>query len=257
MAVIVSFLACACSQKPAGPGQDAAPEAGSAPAGIERSVVEIESPMLQAGKEPSTARYETVVLDPVLRGTYPAEITEGFEAQLPEIRRGDLETIRRPLDFVGINYYTCRRIRGRPGRGPLPFTEVSPSGECTATDWEIHPAGLGECARRLVAEYAVKEIYITENGAGFKDTPGEDGIIHDAARISFLERHLEELLKAIREGVPVRGYFVWSLLDGFQWEHGYAVPFGLVAVNREERFRRTPKDSFHYLTRVFDTNAIP
>ncbi len=197
------------------------------------------------------------VLDPIFRGAYPEEITELLRTPLPDVRPGDLHRIAAPLDFLGVNYYTCRRVTSRGARGPIPVTVLKPDGECTATGWEIHPAGLRETLDRLSSDYEAPAIYLTENGAAFKDAAGDDGRIRDHARISYLEGHLRELLTAITEGLPVKGYFLWSLLDGFQWQYGYSAPFGLVAVDRNTNFARTPKESFDFFAAVIDTNAIP
>jgi len=203
------------------------------------------------------AALNRVVLDPLVRGSYPQELTEAIPSILTAVRPGDLDRIRGPLDFLGVNYYTCRRMYAKPGAAPLPIAVVPPDDERTLTGWEIHPRGIGEVVHRLHDEYEVKDIRITENGAAFRDKLSPSGRIYDGARVEFLEAHLTELRQAILDGAPVTGYFVWSLLDGFEGRFGYGAPFGLLSVDRKEALRRTAKESFHFYASVVDQNALP
>lgn len=177
--------------------------------------------------------------DPVLLGRYPDEMTP----YLPDISADDLPTIAQPLDFYGVNYYEPHGAAA-PGEGnPLPF-ELRPiaSFPRTTNDSAIVPDGLRELLVRFHERYELPPVYITENGCSF------DGV-HDPERIDFLARHLSALHAAMDAGVDVRGYFVWSLLDNFEWSRGYAPRFGLVHVDYETQLR-TRKDSFAWYRKL-------
>ncbi|GAA3805486.1 GH1 family beta-glucosidase [Amycolatopsis tucumanensis] len=179
--------------------------------------------------------------DPVLLGSYPAEI----EPHLPAGYADDLVNIAQRLDFYGVNYYEPHGAAA-PGAGnPLPF-ELRPieGFPRTTNDSPIVPAALLELLAGLRDRYGEKlpPVYLTENGASF------DGV-HDQERIDFLDAHLRSVAAAITAGVEVRGYFVWSLLDNFEWSKGYAPRFGLVHVDYETQ-RRTPKDSFSWYRKL-------
>jgi beta-glucosidase len=175
-------------------------------------------------------------MDPLLRGQYPADVIEHLGADAPEVQPGDLETIRQPLDFLGLNYYT-RNVSGAGQPIEPPHAER----EVTAMGWEVFPAGLTELLLRLDADYELPPIYITENGAAYADTL-VDGRVADSARVRYLRSHIAAMADALERGVDVRGYFVWSLLDNFEWADGYSKRFGIVHVDYETQ-RRTPKDS--------------
>ncbi len=173
-------------------------------------------------------------MDPLLRGGYPADVLAHLGADAPAIADGDLDRIRQPLDFLGVNYYT-RAIaqegerRAEPGR---PVTDMG---------WEVYPPGLTELLVRLHTDYALPPVYITENGAAYPDLV-EEGRIRDTQRLEFLRAHIAALADALDAGVRVDGYFVWSLLDNFEWAEGFAKRFGIVRVDYDTG-RRTPKDS--------------
>jgi beta-glucosidase len=180
--------------------------------------------------------------DPVLLGTYPAEIAR----YLPEGHADDLPVIAQPLDFYGVNYYEPQGVAA-PGEGnPLPF-ELRPieGYPMTTNGSPIVPRGLRDLLVSFQERYRDKlpPIHITENGCSFADEAGPDGAVHDPERIAFLAGHLGAVRDAMDAGVDVRGYFVWSLLDNFEWSKGYAPRFGLVHVDYETQ-RRTPKDSY-------------
>jgi beta-glucosidase len=181
-------------------------------------------------------------LDPLLRGRYPEEAWEGYGDSVPEVRDGDLATIAAPLDLLGVNYYTRAVVADAP---TLPFPRarvVEPSRNVTAMGWEIYPDGLLELLTRLHADDPLPDVYITENGAATDDRVGPGGEVHDPVRVDYLEGHLHALARAIDRGVPVRGYFAWSLLDNFEWAWGYERRFGLVHVDFATQ-ARTPKSS--------------
>ena len=183
------------------------------------------------------------ILDPVLRGEYPQDMLEAYAPILPPIREGDLARIGTPLDFLGVNYYTRSVVRADPAGGP-PVTVEDDDVERTAMGWEVYPDGLHELLVRLRDEYVLPPVYVTENGAAYADQR-DNGTVHDPNRISYVDRHLEAISRAIDDGIPVRGYFLWSLLDNFEWAFGYSRRFGIVFVDYET-LERVPKASYHW-----------
>jgi beta-glucosidase len=185
-------------------------------------------------------------LDPLLRGGYPTDMVELYErkfGRMDAVRDGDLELISQPLDFLGVNYYFPQRVRHAPGNGPLELEFVPGPPPVTAMGWEVDPEGLRELLLRVHADYAPPPIYITENGAAFDDPPVNGNCcVDDTARTDYLRGHVEALRAAIADGVDVRRYCLWSLLDNFEWEHGYAMRFGIVHVDYDSQ-RRVPKRS--------------
>jgi beta-glucosidase len=179
--------------------------------------------------------------DAVLRGSYPEDALERVAHAAPPVRDGDMKTIAARLDFLGVNNYSRTLVRaGQDGR---PVEVRSPDAPLTAMGWEIYPAGIGEVLRRLHAEYGAPPLYVTENGAAFADVRTHDGRIHDVERTAYLSAYVAEVAAAAASGVPVLGYFVWSLLDNFEWAEGYSKRFGLVYVDYPT-LERVPKDSF-------------
>jgi len=183
--------------------------------------------------------------DPVLLGAYPAQM----HPHLPPDFADDLAAIATPLDFYGVNYYEPQAVAAPSPGNPLPFDLVPVEGyPMTTNDSPIVPAGLHEflITLRNRAGDKLPPIYITENGCSGQDTVSADGRIPDQHRIDYLSEHLGALAKAIAEGVDVRGYFVWSLLDNFEWSKGYEPRFGLVHVDYSTQ-TRTPKDSYRWM----------
>ena len=183
------------------------------------------------------------ILDPVLRGEYPQDMLEVYESILPPILERALERIGTPLDFLGVNYYTRSVVRADPAGGP-PVTVEDADAERTAMGWEVYPDGLYELLARLRNEYELPPVYVTENGAAYADSR-DNGTVHDPSRISYVDRHLAAISRAIGDGIPVRGYFLWSLLDNFEWAFGYSRRFGIVYVDYET-LERVPKASYHW-----------
>ncbi|ATY16934.1 beta-glucosidase [Amycolatopsis sp. AA4] len=186
--------------------------------------------------------------DPMLLGSYPEQV----HPHLPDNFADDLATIAQPLDFYGVNYYEPQGATA-PGEGnPLPF-ELRPieGYPRTTNDSPIVPQALRELLVSFHERYRehLPPIQITENGCSFADEPAADGTVPDPERIEFLASHLQALREAMEAGVDVRGYFVWSLLDNFEWSKGYAPRFGLVHVDYETQ-RRTPKDSFSWYRKL-------
>jgi beta-glucosidase len=182
--------------------------------------------------------------DPVLRGAYPIDAVEYFGRLAPAVVEGDLSAIAAPLDFIGINNYSRTLVRADPDGG-TPLVVRAPAAELTDMGWEIYPDGLSEVLGRLHNEYAAPSLYVTENGAAFADVRTHDGRIHDHERRAYLTDYIESVEQVTAHGVPVRGYFVWSLLDNFEWAYGYSKRFGLVYVEYPT-LERIPKDSFYW-----------
>ncbi|CAM3508632.1 GH1 family beta-glucosidase [Parendozoicomonas haliclonae] len=191
-----------------------------------------------------------IVFDPVLKGSYPQSFMEKFFWCSPPIQAGDLEVISTPNDFVGLNYYSREFVKGNRLVPFLNGTFVSRTPDkdpyrYTAMDWEIYPEGMNELLTMVREEYGNPTVYITESGAAYFDTV-EDGVVNDQPRISYLQQHINEVIKNKNNGSDVRGYFAWSLLDNFEWAKGYSTRFGLVHVDYQTQ-QRTIKNSGHWL----------
>jgi beta-glucosidase len=178
-------------------------------------------------------------LDPVFRGEYPDDME--YE---PPVREGDLAAIAAPLDFLGVNYY-ARAVTRAGENGGFPVFVHVPESEYTDMGWEIYPDGFYATLMRVTNEYAPPAIYITENGAAFGDVRGHDGRVLDPERQAYIAAHLDAVSRAIDDGAPVRGYYVWSLLDNFEWSFGYAKRFGIVYVDYPTQ-ERVLKGSAHW-----------
>ena len=195
--------------------------------------------------------WNRIFADPMLLGRYP----DGFAELMPGPVEEDLGVIHAPIDFYGVNYYNPARVADPssplPTGGGLdlegaPFAMVDIEGyPRTAFDWPVVPDGLRELLVHLHTTYgdALPPVYITENGCAYDDEVAPDGGVHDPDRIAYLDAHLRAVAQAAAEGVPVRGYYTWSLLDNFEWAEGYTKRFGLVHVDYDTQ-QRTPKDSF-------------
>ena len=190
-------------------------------------------------------------LDPVLTGGYPEDVVADLgDLVRPDLlREGDAEAIHRPLDFLGVNYYT-RHVVGAglwPGTADVRF-QLDNGLPRTATGWDVDPAGLVDVLARLQADYPAIPVVLTENGAAFDDVL-VDGRVDDQDRVAFLRDHLAALGSMIERGLDVRGYFAWSLMDNFEWAEGYAKRFGIVHVDFETQVR-TPKASARWYADV-------
>ena len=175
-------------------------------------------------------------MDALFGRGYPIDVMDHLGGDAPRVASGDMAAIAQPLDFLGINYYS-RSVISTAGpwdtsRGGLPITDMG---------WEIYPQGLTELLTRLHRDYPLPPTYITENGAAFADQVVQ-GRVHDPDRVSYLRDHIAAVADAVRQGVPVSGYFVWSLLDNFEWNFGYSKRFGIVHVDYENQ-TRTLKES--------------
>jgi beta-glucosidase len=195
--------------------------------------------------------------DPVFKGSYPEDMLALY-AQMGltvPVQPGDLATIAAPIDFLGVNYYNRAVIKDEPGAPGLGYSSLRPEGEYTHMDWEVYPDALRELLVRLHQDYAPAKLYITENGAAYPDVVSADGAVHDPDRTRFLERHFAATRAAMAEGAPIRGFFVWSLMDNFEWAWGYTRRFGIVYVDYETQ-KRTLKDSAHYYRGVIAANGV-
>lgn len=190
------------------------------------------------------AIYNQVFLSGLFKGTYPDLVLEGLADHFPTNWQDDMALISAPLDWVGINYYTCKRIAADNGPwpgyravpGPLPKTQM---------DWEIYPEGLHHFLNMVHRDYAKGlPIYVTENGLAEAYSGPTD-----ALRTAFMDAHLGQCLKAIDDGVPLKGFTYWSLMDNFEWSLGFEKRFGLVHVDFETQ-ARSPKESYHALARA-------
>lgn len=203
------------------------------------------------------AHMNHVYLDAALHGCYPAEIADLYGPWWPRATADDLALIAQPLDFVGVNYYTRAVVRHAPEVPLLGYASVpQPQHARTEMGWEVYPDGLAETFRRLHARYpGHPPLYVTENGAAVYEPPVALADPHpDPLRVDYLTTHLRALRGVIEEGIDVRGYFAWSLLDNFEWAAGFTKRFGLVHVDYATQ-RRTRKASSHLYGDVIRTNG--
>jgi len=171
-------------------------------------------------------------LDPLHGRGYPDDIWHHLGDAAPVVSTGDMANISAATDFLGINYYFPETVTNAPDRSPIGTRVVERHGvERTAFGWEVSPKGMIDLLTRVANDYAPKRIYITENGSCYDDAVDTNGCINDTGRRSFLMRHLEALRTAIQSGIPVQGYFTWSLLDNFEWAEGYTRRFGLTYID--------------------------
>lgn len=193
-------------------------------------------------------------LDAITGSGYPADVLEAFSrvADVSVARDGDLDVIAAPLAFLGLNYYSPMTVAASgPGKRPIGpaldgIVQRPPQGEATALGWQVDPTGLAELLRRVSTEHPALPLLITENGAAYDDVEPIAGVVEDPRRVTYLQEHLRVVLELADEGVDVRGYFIWSLLDNFEWADGYAPRFGVVHVDFTT-LARTPKRSAHWL----------
>ncbi|MGW7521654.1 GH1 family beta-glucosidase [Streptomyces sp. NPDC054796] len=216
-----------------------------------------------------------VFTGPLLKGAYPADLLCDTErlTDWSFVRDGDLARTRRPLDFLGVNYYTPTLVSASTGEGahtsdghgnsahsPWPGADnVSfhrPPGSTTAMGWAVDPSGLHDLLIRLGDDFPGLPLMITENGAAFDDYVDPAGEVRDPDRIAYLHGHLDAVHRAIEAGVDVRGYFLWSLLDNFEWGYGYSKRFGAVYVDYPTG-KRIPKASAGWYAGVARANALP
>jgi len=167
-------------------------------------------------------------LDPLAGRGYPEDLEEWQRIVEPVAQDGDMEVMATPLDFVGINYYIREVIRSKDAHARQ---EVFPVKERTEMGWEVYPDGLFEILTRVQADYPFERLYVTENGAAFADQVGPGNVVDDPRRVAYLQGYVDAAARAIEAGVPLHGYFVWSLMDNFEWAHGFSKRFGLIYVD--------------------------
>jgi beta-glucosidase len=193
-------------------------------------------------------------LDPVMRGQYPPDQLDFLGMALPDRWQDDLPVIAAPLDFLGVNYYTRAVVRYDPDFPIIQANAVQPEGSEYSQMWEIYPPGIYELLMRVWNDYHPKEIFITENGICVPDGVDFDGKVRDERRIRYLRDHIAQAGRALADGVPLRGYLVWSLLDNFEWQLGYQMRFGIVHVDFDT-LKRTVKDSGRWYANVIKENG--
>jgi beta-glucosidase len=194
-------------------------------------------------------------LDALYKGRYPDDMVQLYGDAMPEILPGDMDLISQPTDVLAINYYTRAVVEHDAAAIPLQTRQVVPAGgEVTATGWEVYPEGLYDVVKRVHDDYDQPRLLITENGAAFADEV-VDGQVDDPRREAFLHEHLLQTHRAIQEGVALGGYFVWSLLDNFEWAQGYSKRFGLIYVDYASQ-ERIVKRSGHWYAGVTHEHAV-
>ena len=167
-----------------------------------------------------------------------------------------MQAIAARCDFLGVNYYFPEVVSDAPGAGPFAAKVMEQEeGEHTAFGWPVSPEGMVTLLTRIQRDYAPAQVYLTENGSTYEDVVEADGSINDLQRLSYLARHLDAARQALAQGVPLKGYFAWSLLDNFEWADGYATRFGLVHVDYATQ-KRTPKLSASFYRETIARNAV-
>ncbi|HZU83698.1 MAG TPA: GH1 family beta-glucosidase [Polyangiaceae bacterium] len=204
-------------------------------------------------------------LDPVYRAQYPADVVADYaeSGRLPTdwssiVKAGDLRAIAGHTDFIGINYYNRYVARSElvPEHANAPRKVfLAPESEKTDIGWEVYPPGMFEVLTRVHLEYRPAKIYVTENGVSYLDAPDKNKRVADVRRIRFMRDHIAQIERAIAAGAPVAGYFAWSLMDNFEWDHGYTQRFGLCWVDYATQ-ERIPKDSARWYKNVIEENAV-
>jgi beta-glucosidase len=195
--------------------------------------------------------------DPLSGRGYPPDMVRDMSRPMDFVQPGDMEPMAAYMDFIGLNYYTrdIHRSSAIPESENLPRTVTRNLKDVTEMDWEVFPDGLLEMLCRLHFDYRFPEIFITENGCAYPDQIDATGAVNDPQRINYLRGHLQAAARAIAIGVPLKGYFQWSLMDNFEWARGYEKRFGLFYVDYPTQ-RRIPKASAEWYTRVIRENAV-
>lgn len=190
-------------------------------------------------------------INPLLQGAYPDDVLREFGKNAPIIHEGDMATIAQPMDFLGVNYYFRVLVNGE---GIV--KERVAGAKYTEMGWEVHSPGFRRLLVRLTRDWKnMPPLYITENGAAFADVVSENGTVNDTDRVEFLRDHLHECIRAMEQGVNLKGYFAWSLMDNFEWAHGYSKRFGLIYTDYATQ-RRIIKASGQWYSKVTTTNEM-
>ena len=213
----------------------------------------------RAARDRVWANSVDLFLDPIVHGSYPNDLMTWIGRHGPQVRPGDLETIRQPIDYLGVNYYNAERI-SHDVEGSLlkarsePYSE--PGWGQTTMGWGIAPSGLTEVLVEIHGRYPDLPMMLTENGCSLDDQQGPDGFCDDQTRIAYLREHIRALAVAMERGVDVRGYLAWTLMDNFEWAWGYTRRFGLFSVEPGTG-RRVPKASASWYAAVARSNGLP
>ena len=202
-----------------------------------------------AAAEKAWYSHETSFTHPIFRGHYHPWMVDAMGEDFPQIKAGDMALITQKLDFLGINSYSRVVIGAKGWVSPVPGSEYTDMG------WEVCAPSFRRMLNRIHTDYDLPPIYITENGAAFPDVVSPDGRIHDDRRLDYLRQHIRQVRLAMQDGVDVRGYFAWSLLDNFEWAQGFTKRFGLIRVDYETQ-KRTIKDSGSWYTQVIAANQV-
>ncbi len=195
-------------------------------------------------------------LDPLHGRGYPADMVEVYGVE-PPVRPGDLELIASPTEHLGLNYYFRQVVTDDPA-GPPPRARMVSVPDAVRTDmeWEVHPDGLEQLLTRLAGDYRVPRLYVTENGSAWPDRIDADGSVRDTERAEYLEQHLAAAARAVARGVPLAGYFVWSLMDNFEWSYGYAKRFGLIHVDYPTQTRTIKTSGYRYAKLIAEHGSL-
>jgi beta-glucosidase len=201
---------------------------------------------------------ETLFLDALYRGRYPAELLEWIGPMQPKVAPGDMEMISQPVDFLGINHYSSALIGYNHSAGFLKFEGrqiVAPGMGYTSMGWGIYPTGLKNLLIDIKNKYNNPPLFVTENGCAMPDKVNSKGKVVDTRRINYLRYYLSAAHEAIEAGVNLKGYYLWSMLDNFEWSSGYSQRFGIIHVDFATQ-KRTPKQSYNWYRKVIECNGL-
>lgn len=197
-------------------------------------------------------------LDPLFHGHFPEDMLDCYQKRgfpVSPLNREESIIVSQPVDFLGINYYSRHIVK----KGQKSVLEVDfvlpPKSDYAEMGWEVYPSGMYEIIKRIAKEYQPREIYITENGISVRDELDKDGKIRDIKRVEYVREHLLKLYQALQEGCPVKGYFIWSLMDNFEWSHGFSQRFGLMYTDYQS-LQRIPKESYYWFQHVLKNRGI-
>ena len=223
---------------------------------LEPKYAATDAPADVAARARAEAYMNRQYLDPVFLGRYPDELRDVFGDAWPAHADADVAALNEPIDWLGINYYTRSVTRDDPASWPVREGRVRQEQHAyTEMEWEVYPEGLADTLRWVRDRYGDVPLYVTENGAAFYDPPAAPAAgVHDPLRIDYYREHLRAVHRAMGDGVNVRGYYAWSLLDNFEWSYGYARRFGIVHVDFATQ-RRTPKSSARIYADVIRTGG--
>ncbi len=217
---------------------------------------ESNSPEDQDAARQRDAHLNRIFLDPLFFGRYPEEVTGKQGFIFPSGYEKDFSIISTPTDFLGINNYFREVIHYSGNNPPFNYESIQPRGSSYSEMWEMHAEGLYDLLIRLKHDYPVNAIYITENGTSVTDGIDADNRVRDSRRIQYLQDYIAATHQAIQNGVPVKGYFVWSLMDNYEWNKGYSRRFGIIYIDYENNQDRIFKDSARWYSRTIHDNGF-